>query len=235
MSETKAPAVYDVCAVLSERDRPDLVETLDGAHLSWWSEPDGSLRMLGKDYPDRYPEWYAELVMAPWHLDGLSDEDGQLIGAAIDEALGGIDRWTIMPGDWPDESASPAEDVPANLPPRPAHWQGMALRSQTELRIAEALDRASAMFCANPRTRVGLTAPARETREPDFLVVSRGKTGVLEVDGPSHTGRAAADHDRDRLFRQHGIRVVEHFDWERCYAVPDAVVAEFLGLLELNG
>jgi very-short-patch-repair endonuclease len=67
------------------------------------------------------------------------------------------------------------------------------------------------------------------------LVVWKGKLGVLEVDGPWHEGKAAEDHERDRLFRHHGIRVIERFDYERGYAMPDDVVAEFLRLLELNG
>ena len=43
------------------------------------------------------------------------------------------------------------------------------------------------------------------------------KLGVLEVDGPWHTGRAADDHERDRRLREHGVRVVERYQAERCY------------------
>lgn len=111
----------------------------------------------------------------------------------------------------------------------------MRFRSKSELQVAKALDRANAAFWANARGRVGPATDSRENRESDFLVVWRGKLGILEVDGPSHDGKASADHERDRLFRHHSIRVVERFDAERCYAMPDDVVAEFLRLLELNG
>ena len=73
----------------------------------------------------------------------------------------------------------------------------------------------------------------RGNREPDFLVCKDGKWGVLEVDGePFHPpSRTVQDHERDRLFRAYGVRVVEHFDASRCFEEADGVVAEFLAIL----
>ena len=65
------------------------------------------------------------------------------------------------------------------------------------------------------------------------MVVCEGKTGILEVNGPHHT--ADADHERARLFKQHGIAVVEHFTASECHDMPDDVVERFLRLLRLNG
>jgi hypothetical protein len=39
------------------------------------------------------------------------------------------------------------------------------------------------------------------------------------------------DHERDRLFRAYGVRVVEHFDAGQCFNKSDEVVARFLALL----
>ena len=71
-------------------------------------------------------------------------------------------------------------------------------------------------------------------REPDFLVCLGGKWGILEVDGePFHpASRTVEDHERDRLFKQHGIRVVEHFDATKCYEAPQTVVKKFLEILK---
>jgi very-short-patch-repair endonuclease len=69
--------------------------------------------------------------------------------------------------------------------------------------------------------------------DADFLVWR--KLGVVDVDGPWHTGRAAEDHERDRRLREQGIRVVERYPAERCHSTPDDVVAAFLRLLERNG
>jgi len=112
-------------------------------------------------------------------------------------------------------------------------WNNLYFRSQSEIRIAEALDRAGVLFFPNCRGRLGAPA-ARENREADFLVCRDGKWGILEVDGELFhpPSRTVQDHARDRLFREHGVRVVEHFDATECYEKADEVVARFLRLLE---
>jgi very-short-patch-repair endonuclease len=80
-------------------------------------------------------------------------------------------------------------------------------------------------------------APARLNKEADFLVCKDGKWGILEVDGePFHPpSMAAEDHERQRLFRRHGIRVFERFTSRRCYNEAHHVVAEFLEILDKSG
>ena len=76
-------------------------------------------------------------------------------------------------------------------------------------------------------------AEGRKNREADFIVLLDGKVGILEVDGePFHPpSRAAQDHERDRLFKTHGIKVVEHFDAGECFENSDGVVLKFLEIL----
>ncbi len=111
-------------------------------------------------------------------------------------------------------------------------WNSLFFRSQSEIRIAEALDRAQVLFFPNCRGRLGVGT--RENREADFLICRDGKWGILEVDGePFHPpSRTVQDHARDRTFREHGIRLVEHFDATKCYEKADEVVRQFLSLLE---
>lgn len=122
----------------------------------------------------------------------------------------------------------------AGTPPvhAPHVWHNLAFRSASEVKIAAALDGAGALFFPNAVARLS-TPEGRRNREPDFLVCHEGKWGVLEVDGePFHpASRASQDHERDRLFKAHGIRVVEHFDANECYQRPDTVVARFLSIL----
>jgi hypothetical protein len=54
--------------------------------------------------------------------------------------------------------------------------------SKTEVRVAEALDRAKVLFFPNCAARLTL-GEDRGNREPDFLVCFEGKWGVLYVDG----------------------------------------------------
>lgn len=112
-------------------------------------------------------------------------------------------------------------------------WNNLYFRSQSEIRIAEALDRAGVLFFPNCRGRLS-SGTACENREADFLICHDGKWGILEVDGePFHPpSRTVQDHARDRAFRERGVRLVEHFDATECYERADEVVARFLGLLE---
>lgn len=107
-------------------------------------------------------------------------------------------------------------------------WQGFRFRSATEIKIAEALDRAGVLFFPLPKARV-VTVSGHKNIEPDFVICDEGRWGILEVDGePYHPAeRSAIEHDRDRLFRRHGVVCVERFDAKRCYQTPDKTVEDF--------
>ncbi|HVB22314.1 MAG TPA: hypothetical protein VNG51_10245 [Ktedonobacteraceae bacterium] len=110
-------------------------------------------------------------------------------------------------------------------------WQNLRFRSESEKRIAQALDRAGVLFLPNCLARI-TTPEGRNTKEPDFVVCHQGRWGILEVDGePFHPPtRTVEDHKRDRDFRKYGIQV-EHFDASECYQQPDRVVKDFLDTL----
>jgi hypothetical protein len=112
-------------------------------------------------------------------------------------------------------------------------WKNLRFRSKTEMRVAQALDEAKVLFFANSMARLGRVSAVRENREPDFLVCEAGRWGILEIHGEVwHTpATATADHERARLFKQHGIKVVEVYDATRCYETPEHVVADFLQIV----
>jgi very-short-patch-repair endonuclease len=112
-------------------------------------------------------------------------------------------------------------------------WKNLRFRSESEVRVAQALDKLDVLFLPNCKARLGIHTN-RQNREADFLICFEGKWGILEVDGePFHPpSRTSQDHDRDRLFRSHSIIVVEHFDANECYQNPDSVVQKFLEILK---
>jgi hypothetical protein len=112
----------------------------------------------------------------------------------------------------------------------PHEWKGFYFRSQAEIKIAEALDRAGVLFYPNSKARLNKEG-VRTNKESDFLVFQAGKFGILEVDGREWHQTAADDHERDRLFKRYGIRVIERFDASRCWNEPNKVVEEFLEIL----
>lgn len=116
----------------------------------------------------------------------------------------------------------------------PIMWKELRFRSQSEVRVAAALDAIGVLFLPNCLARLNVRE-GRDTREADFLVCSQGKWGILEVDGPHHEGRAAQDHDRDRLFKDYGIAVVERYHSLECFSNAPGVVRGFLELLSKNG
>ena len=106
-------------------------------------------------------------------------------------------------------------------------WNGFCFHSDAQVKIAETLDRTSALFMPNSQLR--LTTPAgRQNQKAQFLVFHQGKLGILEVDGPED---AAADEAVDILAINSGICLVKHYDATRCSEQPDLVVQEFLAIL----
>jgi hypothetical protein len=110
-------------------------------------------------------------------------------------------------------------------------WKGMVFRSNTEVRVAKALDHAGVFFLPPTKSRLNV-GKTRQSREIDFLVFYNGQWGMLEVDGPWHT--ANNDEARDELLRVSGIdpRRIYRFDSDRCYHNAAGVVAEFLANLK---
>ncbi|MBD0263303.1 MAG: hypothetical protein ICV85_12315 [Tolypothrix sp. T3-bin4] len=113
-------------------------------------------------------------------------------------------------------------------------WLGLRFRSKAEIAIAYALDRVGALYLPNCLARLNNPEKSKQRAnlEADFLVCYSSKWGILEVDGPHHTPkRRVEEQERERLFRLHGIKVVERYDAQKCEAQPNAVVKEFLRLL----
>ena len=95
------------------------------------------------------------------------------------------------------------------------------------MKIAETLDRTSALFIPNSQLR--LTTPAgRQNQTAQFLVFHQGKLGILQVDEPED---AAENEAVDVLAIDSGICVVKHYEATRCREQPDLVVQEFLEIL----
>jgi hypothetical protein len=104
--------------------------------------------------------------------------------------------------------------------------------AQSEARLAQALEKAGVLFLPNGSARLGL-ARERCNKEADFLVCRHGRWGILEVDGePFHPpSRMTEDPERDRLFKSHGVLVVEHFDAAECFENAEGVIQKFLFIL----
>jgi hypothetical protein len=224
----------------------DAASVLLSCSLQFW--PSGDTWFVGDE---THEALHVKLVGPRAAYDILTDKN-QLITQAIQKAIAAvlpentyIRHFTVhvqhvsIDANWREELLEIARGVGVHNQAAQGRalriWKNLYFRSQSEIRIAEGLDRAGVLFFPNCRGRLGLT-PNRENKEADFLICHNGKWGILEVDGePFHPPtRTVQDHARDRAFREHGIRLVEHFDATDCYEKADEIVERFLRLLEIT-
>ena len=84
--------------------------------------------------------------------------------------------------------------------------------SEAELQAYRALKRKQAALDSTATIGIIPNCALRtmaNTWWPDFVVTHRGRVGVIEIDGPHHAGRAAADHSRDAFLFDAGVAIVE--------------------------
>jgi hypothetical protein len=106
----------------------------------------------------------------------------------------------------------------------PIEYNGMRFRSHTETRIAEALDEANVLYFPLP-----VAVRHRVRFEVDFLVIHKGRVGVLEVDGPTHKPTTRAYEDsRAAWFEKSGIALFRHYPVSAVDDGPAAVIEDFL-------
>jgi uncharacterized protein YjbI with pentapeptide repeats/very-short-patch-repair endonuclease len=113
-----------------------------------------------------------------------------------------------------------------------SEWQGMRFRSQTEIKVAKALEERGLSYCSNSLVRLG---NYHKSFEVDFIVCCPTRWGprcaVLEVDGYWHLPeKRAKEHERERLFEHSGFRV-HRFDANLCEQDPHTVVSELINLM----
>ncbi|MDY7006480.1 MAG: pentapeptide repeat-containing protein [Cyanobacteriota bacterium] len=88
-------------------------------------------------------------------------------------------------------------------------WQYLSFRSQSEVKIAEELDKRNLLFFPNSAARL-TTKKGRENKEPDFLIcyktIKGFKWAILEVDGFYHTPeKRVEEQERERDFERNGV------------------------------
>ena len=119
-----------------------------------------------------------------------------------------------------------------NSDERVYYWNGLKFYSDAEVKIAEALDRLSLLFFPQPQLRLN-TSEGRQNQQPSFVIVYQGKLGILQIDDEqcSQVESEAREVQSDFAFNSQDIRIVQHYDANRCRQESDRLVQEFLGIL----
>ena len=113
-------------------------------------------------------------------------------------------------------------------------YAGVRFRSRTETKVYDALKRRKLLFFPNATMVLGATRE-NEKKETDFLVCDQGRWGVLEVVSKEYHPSPKGDEERAKTLRIFGVAVVAFFDADRCYNEPEAVIEEFLSILQISG
>lgn len=134
-----------------------------------------------------------------------------------DEFKASLDRGAVNQGNVPGVPAAPH-----------ISRDGLRYRSKTEMRVAEELKQRNLLFFPLPAA----VLPGRAVREPDFVVLHKGRVGVLEVHGePWHpASRAAEENAKSLPYRLAGA---EHLivDATEAYNAATVVVDRLLALM----
>lgn len=181
---------------------------------------------------------YTEVVIDRIHgaLWEVASRGGRELGPVIVRG-----RLPEVKPNWREQLAARlANDQPTNqartLRVVAPQWveDGLNFSNDAELRVYQALKRAQANLTPGDSIAIfplpsGYVLPSH-TWEPDFLVTYKKRVGLIEVDGPQHAKRYAADASRDPVWRDAGIAHIERIvpDDTRDDATMDQFVGRFL-------
>lgn len=195
--------------------------------------------------------WRLNLVVPHYIVERFSAEVCSQILSALNEVRLGVYVQDIrvspqlIQGDWRSRAEKRLGHGPSNqaqVGPRLAvdgpREDRLGFRSATELRVYRALKRVCLTLPATERFAILPNAGARigeNTMELDFVIAYKGRVGVIEVDGPTHRGRAATDKSRDRLVENHGIAYVDRWTVEDADSEDDLEKLIKRFLLRLQG
>jgi hypothetical protein len=172
----------------------------------------------------------AVLSVEPWMIDRFTEEvrshiHSSLMGLLLSRREMFVEDLDVVAAnadpDWRDQLGKAMSKRASNqgaltrrgtdLP----HEDRVTFASKGELLLYEAGKRAQAKLPSHdnltliPRPAVRLP---NKTKEPDLLVIYRGRVAKVDVDGPHHRGKWADDHSRDQLFEDAGFAYITHID-----------------------
>jgi very-short-patch-repair endonuclease len=213
-------ALGQVAVALHEMGESDLAQVVRHGSLTWWTEPNYDLSVLGWGFDETYPEHHAMLTV-PAHVVGLVEDKRDQLTAAVAQALGThayaplrgltIQEQEPDPGPTTDDGTPLLERDGYMLTPIEAKFYdelretGLAFSVQTPLHCA-----------------------GEPTRRPDFIVFTSGAPIIVELDGHAHHSSRedrTRDAQRDRWSMAHGFHVVR-FTGTEVSADPRACVRE---------
>lgn len=126
-----------------------------------------------------------------------------------------------------DDAEENNQEVQFHSEERVYEWNGLQLRTDAEVKIAQALDQASVVFSPNPQLRL-TTREGRLNKQPNFAIFHQGKLGILLIDPVEQHREPPHEYETSQ-----SIQIVQHYHANRCREEPDRVVQDFLAILRI--
>jgi len=169
------------------------------------------------------------------NLSGADISDVNLSGARLFANLNEADfvQSDSVKARTEEDRTSPDEQTPgidSSSEKQIYRWNDWEFTSESQVKIAEALDRVEAIFFPNPRGRF-TTLKGRQNQQYSFLVCHQGKWGILAIE-PDASGGGSDNNQRiNPIFPAGGISAIKHYQHRQCCQEPDTIVEEFLSIL----
>jgi hypothetical protein len=199
------------------------------------------------DVESLYYEWDFEratavLEVPHWQVDRFTEEIREVIRAALNETMRGTEYWivgVVVRRTLPEAEGwrgrvseglgfqgDTTNQARLHVVAAPLQQDGLIFRSAAELRTYQMLKRLQEEAPPEDGMMIVPNAAVRirdHTWELDFVITYRRGSGVLDVDGPRHGQRWAADRSRDKTLEDAGIAYVDRIPAE---ATDDAAELE---------
>ncbi|MCL1464566.1 pentapeptide repeat-containing protein [Argonema galeatum] len=189
-------------------------------------------RYIRKNQVNLHGNHAIELNLSGANLSGASLSVTRICANLIESNLcqANLPKSLIPENNTESDEEADNQEIQPNSEEEIYYWNDLPLRSQAQVKIAEALDRANVLFIPNSKARL-TTTEGRQNQEPEFLIFHQGKWGILEIDSELSEQDVVKLEKRDRTFQTHGIAIVQHYDATQCREQPDRVVQDFLAIL----
>lgn len=172
---------------------------------------------------------YARLFVEPWQVGRFDSDVRQQVVWALSIADStrdeDVDYVVVSPGQAPPDWREKLQEQLASGPRNQAtvgrsqgkvyRADGMAFRTPEEVRVYQAFKQEQERL---PRDDTFALIPncamrvPNHTWEPDIVVLYRGRSAAIEVDGASHRGKYLSDKSRDEVLTDSGLMFVKRID-----------------------
>lgn len=163
------------------------------------------------------------------NLEGANLTGASISAANLSEArrlghfLNSYSEGDLYQNDLPDRNDDPEIELKTVDDKNDYIWNNVRFNTEVEAKIADILDEMNIIFSPNTMLRM-ITAKGKITKKVSFLIIDRGKCGILDI---------IPDEDNDLEDANHyilgqGIDLIRYYTENICQNNPELIIRDFL-------